>query len=473
MFFNKLKSSGGLVLLVVFIFLIAGCDSQAVSEVEGDRLSSSEIIEFEAKPEECFYWDFYLHLPEGLNLDEPTYLEAEVTNTYEDSRYETHKEDARQRVAHLILNGPKIVPAFPNFGNYPGLPYLTGDTFTTNEEEFYRIDLQFIEMIDYAADYVREEYGLELFNELIIYGASSSGDWAHHFTMIHPDRVTATSFGATSTGVMMPVKEWKGQELNFGYGINDFEELTGKPFDLDSYREVAKFFYVGEYEHVGGYHYFVEEPTDMIRDIIPRYEQIYDDLDINFQFAIYNATSHEAPRRPEISKDEKKFLEANAGDEYVEIDPYEYAGDDFDKEFEFYEEINIVDIFWAQDPDVPEDFQAAFELDGGGESEVVIVTEEGFEYMIQAKDFFVRSGFLFELEEVGGDNSVDINQQNLSLGLYLTVGDFQGYDELKGIYLEGITSGVDKKKDYRLKMKDEVADSYNFVNDEIILESID
>lgn len=473
MSFNKLKSSGGLILLVVLILLITGCNGQTVSEVESDRLESSELIEIESKPEEGFYWDFYLYLPEELDLDEPTYIEAEVTNTYEDTRYETHKEDARQRVAHSILNGPKIVPAFPHYKDYPGLPYLTGDTFTTDEEEFYRIDLQFIEMVEYASDYVREEYGLELFNELIIYGASSSANWAHHFSMIHPDKVTAMSFGASSTGIMMPVEEYQGQELNFRYGINDFEELTGKSFDLNSYREVAKFFYLGVYEHVGGYYHFMEEPTDLIRDIIPRYEQIYEDLDIKGQFATYDATAHEAPGRPEIAEDERRFLAANAGDDYIEIEPHKYAEDEFVKNFEFYEEVNIVDIFWAHDSEVPEDFEAAFELDGGGENELVIVTEEGFEYDIQIKDFIVRNGFLFELEEINGDRSFEINQQNLSLGLYLAIDDIQGYDKLNGIYLETSISEEDRKYDYRLKVRDEVTDSYNFVADEIILKSID
>ncbi len=60
--------------------------------------------------------------------------------------------------------------------------------------------------------------------------------------MIHPDKVTAMSFGATTTGMMMPVKEWQGQELNYRYGINDFKDLVGKPFDLDTYRDVSKFF---------------------------------------------------------------------------------------------------------------------------------------------------------------------------------------------------------------------------------------
>ena len=475
-----------LLILILFISLLiipSGLKSRAVDELLNDpdheitgpdhEGKESNIIEFTAKPEEGFYWDFYLNLPQGLNFDKPIHMEAEVTNTYEDSRYETHKEDARGRASHSILGKPKIAPAFPHYKEYPGLPYLTGDTFTTSEEEFYRIDLQFINMVDYAIDFLKEEYGLEVFDELIFYGGSSSADWAHHFSLIHPERVTAMSYGASSTGIMMPVEEYNGQELDFRYGLNDFEETVGKPFDLDNYRDVSKFFYLGEYEHVGGFHHFMEKPTDMIRDIIPRYEQIFDDLDIKGQFAIYNATAHEAPARPEIAEDQRKFLEANAGDDYVEIETYQYADDEFVKDFEFYEKLNIVDIFWAQDSDVPDDFQAAFELDGGDKMEIVIVTEEGFEYDIQIKDFMVRSGFLFELEELGGNSSFDLNAQNLSLGLYLVLDELHEYDELKGIYLGVRASGEDLESDYRLRVKDEVADSYNFPDDEIILESIE
>jgi len=456
---------------------VVGCDSQTVSDVDGDRQPRTEIIEIEAKPEEGFHWGFYLSLPQGLNFDEPTYMEAEVTNTYQDSKYKTHKEDAESRVQHYRLGKPKITPVIPNFAENPGLQSLGPETFTTNDEEFYRIDLQFINMFDYARDYLKEEYGLEIFDELIFYGASSSGDWVHRFTMIHPDKVTAMSFGATTTGMMMPVKEWQGQELNYRYGINDFKDLVGKPFDLDTYRDVSKFFYLGEYEDVTGYYHFMDEPTDMIKDILPRYEQIYEDLDINGQFVIYNATAHEAPIRPEISDDVRKFLEVNVGDQYVEIDPYQFAENDFFDEFELYDEVNIIDIFWAKDSNVPDDFQAAFDLDEPSELDIIIVTEEGFVSEIQAHEFIERNGFLFELVETEGDRTFEINSQNVSLNYYISIPALD-YDELKGfLFRLEITnediSNEDRKVDYKLKVKEEVSDSYNLLADEIILESLD
>ena len=464
------------VLVIVLLVSLTGCDGQTLGEIEGDRLGSSELIEIEASPEEGFHWDFFVYLPEGINLDEPIFLEVEVTNTFTDDDYSIHREDAKGRASHPILKGPKLSPAFPRFSGHEEIQYLQGDTFKTDQEEFYRVDLQLIEMIDYAQEYLQEEYGLEIFSEIIIYGASSSAMWAHNFSMIHPERVQAIAAGANLM-YMMPLEEWQGDKLKYRYGISDFQEVTGDPFDLESYQDIAKYFYVGEYEPVTGVEYFIEDPADTAEDLIGRYEEIYEDLNIKSQFVIYQATAHEAPARAEVSRDVQEFLSENTGADFVEITPHEFAEDDYVLDFETYDEINIVDIYWVFDPEIPADFQAGLQVETGTEEDIILVTEEGFSYDIQLQDFIMRNGFSLILEEIDGEDEVRLKENDPSRWFYHVLEELPDYDEFQGIQASLSRAELEKidfEKDYRLRVDEESADSINLVtDDEIILESIE
>jgi hypothetical protein len=41
------------------------------------------------------------------------------------------------------------------------------------------------------------------------------------------------------------VREWQGRSLRYPVGVADLEALTGESFDLDSFRQVPLFFFLG------------------------------------------------------------------------------------------------------------------------------------------------------------------------------------------------------------------------------------
>ena len=66
--------------------------------------------------------------------------------------------------------------------------------------------------------------------------------------MLYPERIKASASGGCLPGVgVPPVGEWNGQELRyFQTGLEDIDDMAGKPFDLNEYAQVPQFIYVGD-----------------------------------------------------------------------------------------------------------------------------------------------------------------------------------------------------------------------------------
>ncbi|MDZ7672889.1 MAG: hypothetical protein U5K53_08690 [Halanaerobiales bacterium] len=142
--------------------------------------------------------------------------------------------------------------------------------------------------------------------------------------------------------------------------------------------------------------------------------------------------------RHEMLVDRLKFFKANLGDEVVmDIDTHQYKEDDFAVDFEQFDEINIKGVYWAQDPNLPDQHKKIYEVDRGGPQEIVFVTEEGFCCETQFVDFIFRSGFSFELipEETGVDN-IKLRETDVAQGVYrIIMYAMDNMDKYYGIYI--------------------------------------
>jgi RNA polymerase sigma factor (TIGR02999 family) len=106
--------------------------------------------------------------------------------------------------------------------------------------------LRMVAMIDDALDRL-EAMGHTMDRRVFMMGFSASGSFTSRFALIHPDRVKAAAPGSPGGGwPMAPVATWEGVPLRYPKGIMDFEELVGRPFDLETFRGVALYIYVGD-----------------------------------------------------------------------------------------------------------------------------------------------------------------------------------------------------------------------------------
>lgn len=111
--------------------------------------------------------------------------------------------------------------------------------------DYIRLDLQVAAMIDHATEYLNK-YAHNVEDRVFMYGFSGSGSFSDRFSMLHPEKLKAVFAGTKLDDMMIPLSEYKGQKLIFPIGTYDYEEITGKTFDLERVNRVARLVFLGE-----------------------------------------------------------------------------------------------------------------------------------------------------------------------------------------------------------------------------------
>ncbi|MBN2051515.1 MAG: hypothetical protein JW760_13775 [Spirochaetales bacterium] len=216
--------------------------------------TDAQILRFDADPDGGFHWPYYLYLPESTQAvgesGESIYLLVFPNNTGEPADDLTvHDRAAREKIEQFWdipahLGTPLLVPVFPRpFDLY--VHALDRATLRADIPELMRIDLQLIAMMEDAADRLRRQ-GWKVNDQALIMGFSASGMFANRFTLLHPDRILAAAIGSPGGWPIAPWTHWRGNVLDYPLGINDFEELTGEPFDVESFKAIKQLFYLGD-----------------------------------------------------------------------------------------------------------------------------------------------------------------------------------------------------------------------------------
>lgn len=152
---------------------------------------------------------------------------------------------------HSQNKNPILVPLLPSNPN--GIPYyqqLSIECFDeTLARQFYRIDSQVVSMIEDAKKIISGLKGKKVGEQVILNGYSSSGVFAQRFALLHPELVKAACIGGAIGSMPLPITEYKGKEIGYPLGIADYERLTGKKFDIESYKKINFHYYVAEGEN--------------------------------------------------------------------------------------------------------------------------------------------------------------------------------------------------------------------------------
>lgn len=171
------------------------------------------------------------------------------TNTLETNELQPALERAVEKTIELTnltsyKPAPILFPIIPSEIDSPYFQQLSRDSFVlSKDDKNYRIDEQVVQMIEKARKFVKEENGVNLQDKIFLNGYSSSGVFAQRFAMIHPELIDTACIGGASGSIPFPSK-------NIGYpiGIQDYEELFGKPFDMESYSKIKFRYYVAGLE---------------------------------------------------------------------------------------------------------------------------------------------------------------------------------------------------------------------------------
>ncbi len=382
-------------------------------EVQID-LSKSTLLELKASPERGFHWDYFLFVPEGVqdNINAYMLVEPNNTGTASDDIGIHHEralsliERGTPRIIAEALNTPLLVPVFPRSRTRPeGAIYdfyshaLCRDSLLVTEERFRRVDLQLVAMIAHAQKVLRSN-GIQVNDKVFMHGFSASGNYLTRFPMMHPEKVRAVAAGGLNGMPTLPVRYWKKWTfLRYPVGIADLYELTGIEFNMDEYKKISQFLYMGYLDKNDTLPFtdaYYPEDAALLRemlgdDIMDRWQEsqaIFADAGINAQFVTYNGTHHQI--RSEMRDDIIRFFQENAGNEIVHISPHQYEFVPFQK----HEKLTIIEAAWHESERFP-----ALVKPHTSDNDFVVFVKEFFE----KQDYRQWNDFISNLPHDGKD----------------------------------------------------------------------
>ena len=217
-------------------------------------------IEIAADPAKGFNWPYLLYVPSkiyGTNI-----LVVPNNTGHPDNDFSVHERSAQQTMSSRIswantLGVPLVVPIFPRFADITdgimASQYLARGMLEKYWADKYpkiaREDLQLIAMLDDAMERLGS-LGINVDPKIFIEGYSASAMFTSRFTILHPDRVRAAAFGGHGWAIL-PTGKWKDLNLPYPYGVSDIGSLTGQPFNLEEFKKVAIFAYMGSLDDNG------------------------------------------------------------------------------------------------------------------------------------------------------------------------------------------------------------------------------
>lgn len=311
----------------ILIFTIPHFVSFAQHSTTEETFKNDSLLVVGKNPEKGFYNDYVLFIPKKTILNKKIFLLVEPNNTGNISdSIEVHKKYAIDlasvsSVGNNIsteLKIPLLVPIFPRPASLP-LVYthaLDRDVMLEKQPELQRLDLQLLKMIDDAKS-VLASMNIQMETKVLMNGFSASATFTNRFSFIHPEKIKALAIGGFNGELMLPENEINRIKINYPIGIKDFAQLFGQNFDIDTYKSIPQFIYMGKLDENDAVQYddaYSENERQIINSNIGEYVQkrymkcqkIYEANDITPIFKTYENIGHWTT--PTVNLDVIKFF---------------------------------------------------------------------------------------------------------------------------------------------------------------------
>jgi PKD repeat protein len=296
-----------------------------------DPIEGIEPTRIESDPEAGFNYPYYLYAPDTVSTDGKPVL-AEPVNTGSptddfDRHLKAAENTAKQGVGHRISNSikaPFIVPVFPRPNDNPGVHYLARNTMEIKDGPLERVDRQLLRMVEDARQQLKDR-DYPVGSGLMLNGFSASGTFVERFAALHSEEVTSVTAGGVNGMPILPIEEADGHTLDYHIGVANLEELIGESLEIDAFREVNQFLYMGEFDDSDTITFFDEQQetaldvygTYMVDDRFPYSRSVYEELDAGAVFRMYEKTGHRpVPAVPDLAEFHRRSL---AGDDITDL----------------------------------------------------------------------------------------------------------------------------------------------------------
>lgn len=301
-------------IIICCLFIVTGCSNVHKGELHFVKPSKTDKFNF----------PYYLFVPDKVkkaNEAKMTFIVVESNNTgFADDDLRKHIEKAKRmatkdfyigRYVAREINCPLLVPVFPRSKTKWEVytHALDRDAMLQKDNNLERIDLQLIAMIDDARAFLKTK-DIVTDEKILLTGFSASGTFANRFTLLHPNKVFAVAAGGLNGLLMLPEDNLNGQVLNYPIGINDFDSIRGGNFQIELFKVVPQFYFMGELDdndavpYSDAYSqlereiiYGLTESEEMLPKRWDFCKTVYQQNGINAQIKTYNGVGHELPTK--------------------------------------------------------------------------------------------------------------------------------------------------------------------------------
>ncbi len=117
---------------------------------------------------------------------------------------------------------------------------LSSNALFCTDEQFSRIDIQIINMMDDLKERL-EKNNINIDSKVIVEGFSATAKFANRFTLLHPEIVKLCIAGAIGGCLTLPIREIEKENLIYPVGIGNIKEITDKK--IKEFKNVKQFYY--------------------------------------------------------------------------------------------------------------------------------------------------------------------------------------------------------------------------------------
>lgn len=316
-------------------------------EYEVTNWSKDKVIKVYPRKDSGFSYPYYLSIPNNLVTSQNVNIIVEPNNDGRTGNVDTQDGMVKDRILNegslsasinKQLNSIILMPVFPRGITAEGVDNgniytheLDRDTILGKDNENIRIDDQLANMIKDAKSVINKEGITSVKDKVFMIGYSASARFTNRFALLHPELVQAVATGGINSNPILPLDKLEGQKLIYPVGIGDAKEILGRNINLEAYKKVKQYIYMGELDTNDDVPYsdgYDEPERQLIYNLIgknqlpdrwDKTQEIFKDLSYPIQFVTYKGIGHQITN--DTNNDVINFFKQNSGDEFVKIKP--------------------------------------------------------------------------------------------------------------------------------------------------------
>ena len=234
---------------------------------------------------------FTYYIPESTGDTMKTVLWGTAFNVLYDKLVDTKLSEFSHKVSFAEDYGyASIQVIIPMSAQYMASETMISGEINSRWSE--RPDLEYVKVINAFMDKAKSE-GRDVHERVYMTGFSNGGIQSNIFPIMHPEMVEATAIGAAGI-YLYPTNE----DMDWPMGLANADEIEGFSFDMDEFREVEHFIFVGENDNKA-----INDPVSdglykskfgaVSCDRVPIYSDYLESIGVDSEYIIYKRTGHE------------------------------------------------------------------------------------------------------------------------------------------------------------------------------------